>query len=523
MQAGDRGGGPGLPARARIVVVGGGVGGASVAYHLALLGERDVVLLDRDELTSGSTFHSAGLVGQLRADPTLTRDEPLLGRAVPPAAGRGHPARLGRVRQHPARVVSRSGWEEIRRQIGWARSFGPAAARDLSAARGARAVPADVDRRRRGRGATCRRTARSTPSQLCYALAAGARAPRRAASGPRTRVSASTPRARAAPAVTRVRTDRGRHRVRGRRRLRRDVRGARSARLVGVRVPVVPMSHQYVVTEPLLEHRRDAAAHRCATPTCSSTTAQEVDGLVMGGYERDAAAVDRRRRRSYDAIPADFNGRLLPEDWERFEEITENARVRVPAMADVGHPQGRSTARRRSRRTTSSASAQTEVAGFFVAAGFCAHGIAGAGGIGKVMAEWIVDGRRRRMDLWHMDIRRFGAQYRSPSYTLARTVENYETYYDIRYPGHERQRRAAAARSRPRTPGTPAHGAVVRREVGLGAGQLLRVATSRVGDERWRPRGWAGAALVAGDRRRAPRRRARPRRCSTSRRSPRSR
>ena len=81
---------------------------------------------------------------------------------------------------------------------------------------------------------------------------------------------------------------------------------------------------------------------------------------------------------------------------------------------------------------------ESEVRGFFVAAGFCAHGLAGAGGIGKVMAEWIVEGEPS-LDLWHMDIRRFGPHYRSPAYTLKRTREVYETYYDIRYPGHERQ------------------------------------------------------------------------------------
>ena len=72
-----------------------------------------------------------------------------------------------------------------------------------------------------------------------------------------------------------------------------------------------------------------------------------------------------------------------------------------------------------------------------MAAGFCAHGIAGAGGIGRVMAEWIVEGEPS-LDVWHMDIRRFGRQYRSPSFTLARTLETYETYYDITYPNHER-------------------------------------------------------------------------------------
>src|SRR4029078_12521136 len=79
-----------------------------------------------------------------------------------------------------------------------------------------------------------------------------------------------------------------------------------------------------------------------------------------------------------------------------------------------------------------------ELAGFFVAAGFCAHGLAGAGGIGRVMAEWIL-AREPTIDVWEMDIRRFGAHFRSPSYTLKRTKEVYETYYDIRYPGHERE------------------------------------------------------------------------------------
>src|ERR1019366_5960851 len=76
--------------------------------------------------------------------------------------------------------------------------------------------------------------------------------------------------------------------------------------------------------------------------------------------------------------------------------------------------------------------------GFFVAAGFCAHGIAGAGGIGKQMASWIVDGEPE-LDLWKMDIRRFGAQYRSQAYTLVRTVEGYAQHYDIHYPNEESQ------------------------------------------------------------------------------------
>ena len=143
---------------------------------------------------------------------------------------------------------------------------------------------------------------------------------------------------------------------------------------------------------------------------------------------------------------------------------------------------------------------ESEVRGFFVAAGFCAHGLAGAGGIGRVIAEWIAEGEPS-LDLWEMDVRRFGSQYRSPSYTHARIRETYETYYDIRYPNHERsagrplriaagERLARRARRR------------VRREVGLGAGQLVRVERRR-GRRVAAPARLGRPALVAGDRRRA--------------------
>jgi 4-methylaminobutanoate oxidase (formaldehyde-forming) len=319
------------------------------------------------------------------------------------------------------------------------------------------------------------------PSQLTYALAAGARG-----GGVRifthTRVlGIDTEDGR----VTGVRTDRG------------DVEAeivvdcggmfaAEIGRMAGVRVPIVPMSHQYLVTEPLRE-RDGTRLPTLRDPDHLVYFREEVDGLVMGGYERDSApwALDAGDR---DAVPADFNGRLLAEDWDRLEEITANAQRRVPAMADAGI-----------RKLINGPEAftpdnefclgETEVAGFFVAAGFCAHGIAGAGGIGKVMAEWIVAGDPG-MDVRHMDIRRFGAHYRSPSYTRKRTVENYETYYDIPYPDRER------SSGRPLRV-SPAYG--MHAELGAVFGEKAgweRVehyaSNAAAGDASLRPRGWAG-------------------------------
>ncbi|HEX2702127.1 MAG TPA: glycine cleavage T C-terminal barrel domain-containing protein [Solirubrobacteraceae bacterium] len=132
---------------------------------------------------------------------------------------------------------------------------------------------------------------------------------------------------------------------------------------------------------------------------------------------------------------------------------------------------------------------ETEVAGLFVAAGFCAHGLAGAGGVGKAMAEWIVAGEPS-LDLWHMDIRRFGPHYRSPSYTLKRTKEVYETYYDIRYPGHEREA-GRPLRVSPAYAWHCDHRAVFGEKSGWERVNWYE-RNAPHGDESLRPRGWAG-------------------------------
>ena len=416
-----------LPTRARIVIIGGGVGGASVAYHLAQLGEKDVVLVDRSDLTSGSTFHSAGLVGQLRADPTLTKMNmhsvdlyrKLEKTDTPPGWKECGSIKIAST---PERM------QEIRRQIGWAKTFG-LDLKEISLGEIKELFPLlNMD----GVLGGCYMASdgQVDPSQLTQALASGARK-----EGVKifthTRVlKINTKNGR----VTSVLTDKGEIECEvvvncG------GIFAAEIGRMVDVRVPIVPMSHQYLITENFLPDSSDTLPS-LRDPDNLIYFRQEVKGLLMGGYERNSKPW-RTSHESLDSIPADFNAKLLPDEWDRFEEIATNAAMRVPKMGEIGiknfinGPEAFTP-------DNEFCLGESSVGGFYIAAGFCAHGIAGAGGVGKVVAEWIVAGEPT-MDLWHMDIKRFSDAYKSPKFTLERVTENYEAYYDIHYPGEERQ------------------------------------------------------------------------------------
>ncbi len=418
-----------LPSSARVVIIGGGVGGTSIAYHLGLMGCSDVVLVERDELTNGSTFHSAGLVGQLRSSVNLTKmmmysAELYREFSKDPETDPGWVECGGiRLACTPERLA------ELRRQVGWAKTFGlsleeisPRDAQDLFPLMSTEGVL----------GATFLATdGYLDPSQLTYAFGKQARS-LGVEIATHTRVVGIETEGNRAKAVL---TDRGR--------IECDIvvnaagmYAAEIGRMAGVRIPVIPFSHQYLITTGFRDEHDTQALPTLRDPDLLVYFRQDLRGLVMGGYERRSRPAFLSERYQ-DNIPGDFNGRLLEEDWARFEEITQNSTMRVPAMAEVqirkliNGPEGFTP-------DNEFCLGETEIDGLFVAAGFCAHGIAGAGGIGKVMAEWILEGEPR-MDLWEMDIRRFGRQYRSGSYTLARTRENYETYYDIRFPNHERE------------------------------------------------------------------------------------
>jgi 4-methylaminobutanoate oxidase (formaldehyde-forming) len=469
---------------ARAVIIGGGVGGTSIAYHLAELGWTDIVLLDRAELTSGSTFHSAGLVGQLRSSVTLTRMMMYgvdLYRRLAAETGVDpgwHEVGSIRLASTPER------FEELKRQVGWARTFGlplelitATEARDrfplmtADGVLGAVWLPTDgwLD-----------------PSNLAFALAAGAR--RRGArilphhrvigigvhDGRVTGVEVEAAGERFSIATEVVVNAGGMY-------------APEIGRLAGITIPIIPMAHQYLLTghvdgvTPGLPQLRD--------PDNLVYFREEVGGLCMGGYERNPAPW------ALDGIPADFNHRLLDPDWPRFEEIMAGAIRRVPAIADaevtrmINGPEAFTP-------DNEFILGESEVRGLFVAAGFCAHGIAGAGGIGRQVASWIVEGEPE-LDLWRMNIRRFGVQYRSRAHTLARSYENYATYYDIHYPNQERLA-GRPLRMSPAYPRLAALGAVFGEKSGWERPNWFEpnAAGAGVADpdalEALRPRGWAG-------------------------------
>jgi glycine cleavage system aminomethyltransferase T/glycine/D-amino acid oxidase-like deaminating enzyme len=457
---------------ARAVVIGGGVGGTSILYWLARLGWDDIVLCERADLTSGSTFHSAGLVGQLRGSLGLTKmmmNSVELYRRLEEEVG----LETGWHEVGSLRLASsEERMQELRRQAGWAKTFGLPL--ELISAEEARKLfpPMSTDG---VLGAAFLPTdGYIDPSQLTFALAEGARRGG-AEIYTNTRVSGiDVQRGR----LRAVETDKGR--------IETEVvvnTGGMFAgeigRLAGVTVPIIPMAHEYLVTRPSglpldLPTMRD--------PSLLVYFRGESGGLVMGGYERHPAPW------GLDGIPADFNGKLLPEDCDRFDELLRNAVVRVPDLENLEvvrlingpeafTPDGEFIL------------GESNVRGFWVAAGFCAHGLAGAGGMGQLVAEWIVEGLPS-LDVWEMDSRRFGRHYESRDYTLARTVEIYSTYYDIKYPGQERLA-GRPLRLAPTYSRLQELGASFGEKSGWERANWYEP-NAAAGDESLRPRRWAG-------------------------------
>jgi sarcosine dehydrogenase len=409
-----------LPKTAKAVVIGGGIIGCSTAYHLGKLGWTDTVLLERKKLTSGTTFHAAGLVGQLRTSANITQ---LLGYSVDLYKRLEAETGLGtgwKMNGGLRLACNEERWTEVKRQATTAQSFGldmqlltPQEAFDLWPLMtiddliGAAYLPTD---------------GQANPSDITQALARGARM-----AG--VSIFEDTE-------VIDLEIDKGRIRAviteHGRIECERVVVCAGQwtrafAARFGVNVPLVSVEHQYIITESFgvpsnLPTLRD--------PDRLTYYKEEVGGIVMGGYEPNPIAWAK------SGIPEGFHYTLLDSNFDHFEQIMEQALGRVPALENVGVKQLLNGPESFTPDGNFILGEAPELRNFFVGAGFNAFGIASAGGAGMALAEWVSKGEPP-YDLWPVDIRRFGRPHFDTDWVRTRTLEAYGKHYTLAFPFEE--------------------------------------------------------------------------------------
>ena len=412
-----------FPSQARVVVVGGGIIGCSTAYHLAKLGCPDVLLLERAKLTSGSTHHAAGLVGQLRTSAGITQ---LLGHSVAIYNSIEEETGLAtgwKMNGGLRLACNRQRMTELERQATTAHSFGlemhlltPSEARELWPLMsiddlvGAAFLPTD---------------GQANPADITQALAKGARMH----GGVLIEDCAATGVELRDGRVAAVLTKQGR--VACEIVVNCGGQWAREfGRLAGVNVPLVSVQHQYMITEAIDGVTSDLPTLR--DPDRLTYYKEEVGGLVMGGYEPNPLPW------AADGIPEGFHFTLLDSDWDHFEQLMTLALPRVPALETAGVKQLLNGPESFTPDGNFILGEAPEVAGYFVGAGFNAFGIAAGGGAGKALAEWILGGEPP-YDLWPVDIRRFGRPHAEIDWVRTRTHEMYGKHYTLAWPHEENQ------------------------------------------------------------------------------------
>ncbi len=407
-----------LPAHTNVLIVGGGIAGCSIAYHLTKLGIRDVVLLERKQLTCGTTWHAAGLVGQLRATRTLTElaqyTSSLYGNLeaeTGQATGfRQHGAVS--VATHPAR------FEELKRGASMGKNFG-LAVEVLTPGQIRERWPLLTVDDLVG-GIFLPKDGQTNPVDTTRALAQGARM-RGARILENTKVTRLLVKeGRASGADTEAGTIGADIVVICGGMWSRDL-----AAQVGVTVPLHAAEHFYIVTEPIAGLPAGLPVLR--VPDECAYYKEDAGKILMGCFEPVA------KPWGMGGIPEDFCFDTLPEDYEHFEPILESAVRRLPALATAGIQlffNGPESFTPDDRYYIGEA---PEVRDLFVATGFNSVGIAASGGVGKVMAEWIRD-RRPPPDLDGVDIRRALRFQGNRHYLRDRTVETLGLLYAMHWP-----------------------------------------------------------------------------------------
>lgn len=410
-----------LPSHAGIVVIGGGIIGCSTAYHLARDHKADVLLLEQDMLTSGSTWHAAGLVGQLRSSASITR---VLKYSVDLYKGLEAETGLAtgwKMTGCLRLATNQDRWTEFRRLATTAKSFGmemhlvsPEEVKrmwplmNVDDLVGASWLPTD---------------GQASPSDITQSLARGARM-HGAKIVEKVQVTGFEMQD---GRIVKVKTTLG------------DVvcekvvncagQWARQVgAMAGINVPLQAVKHQYIITDKIEGLATDAPTIR--DPDRRTYFKEEVGGLVMGGYEPNP------KPWMTDDLPNDWAFRLFDDDFDHFEQHIEQAMVRVPILEKTGVKQMINGPESFTPDGNFILGVAPECPNMFVGAGFNAFGIASGGGAGWVLAQWVVDGEAP-LDLWTVDIRRFSGLHRDRQWVLDRTLEAYGKHYTIGFPHEE--------------------------------------------------------------------------------------
>ena len=420
-----------LPTQARAVIIGGGIVGCSVAYHLTKLGWNDVVVLEQGRLSGGTTWHAAGLVGQLRSHHNMTSlirySTELYGALEAEtglATGWKRCGSLTVARTQDRMIL-------LRRTAALARAFG-VEAEVITPAEAGRKWP--VMRTDDLVGAIwLPGDGKANPTDLTQALARGARTGG-AAIFEKTRVTgiavdngtAAGVRTDAGPIACEVVVNCAGQWAR------------QVGRLCNVTVPLHSCEHMYIVTKEIDGITPDLPVMR--DPDGYVYFKEEVGGLVLGGFEPQA------KPWGMDGIPADFEFTLLPDDWDQFEILMENGLIRVPALE---HAEVRQFINGPESFTPDShfiLGEAPELRHFFVAAGFNSMGISAAGGAGRALAAWIVEGAPTE-DLWPVDIRRFAGFEGNDAFLRDRVPEVLGLHYKMPWPLRELEKARPVRRS----------------------------------------------------------------------------
>ncbi|MCX6522834.1 MAG: FAD-dependent oxidoreductase [Actinobacteria bacterium] len=444
-----------VPERARIVIIGGGILGCSIAYWLTKMGETDVVLVEQHQLTDGATWHAAGLVGQLRSSRNTTR---MLEQSV--EMYRGLEAETGqavdwhetgslRLACSPERVM------ELKRLTTMAKSFGlpmevisPQKAQELfplmstTDVLAAAFLPTDgyID-----------------PASVTQAIARGARM-RGATICEQTKVVKIDVDGRRCTTVHTIGTDGTETSIECEMVVNAaGMWGMEVGKLVGARVPAVAVEHQYLLSGPI-EGYTPVELGKMPTmrdPDHLVYYKPDGPGLLVGGYEPDTIAfgVDER-------IPDPFQRKLFDPNFDRFAQLAELAQKRTPVLEQAGI---RSLINGPIPYTADAdfvMGRAPELDNFYLATGFL-YGIAAGGGAGKMMAEWMLEGRPS-LDLWPLDVRRFAFHHTTRHFMRDRMVEMYAHHYKLSAPGSEKVTARGIRRS-------PLHDALAARNAVFGS------------------------------------------------------